>query len=130
MVEAFRWHAAPRYLLRGRDNVYGAPFRKQVRNIGIEEILIIPRSPWQNPYVVRLIGSVRREVLDHRVLPQERHLKRILRSYFDYYHTYRTYRVLDIDAPLVRPVHPPELGRMREAPEVVGLHHHYERRAA
>jgi transposase InsO family protein len=85
IVEAFPWDEVPRYLLRDRDGIYGAHFRRRVKNMGIEEVMIAPRSPWQNPYVERLIGSVRRECLDHVVVLNERHLKRILRGYFRYY---------------------------------------------
>jgi putative transposase len=98
--------------------------------MGIEEVLIAPRSPWQNPYVERVIGSIRRELLDQIIVLSERHLMRLLESYVDYYHRYRTHRALDMDAPVPRPVQPPELGRVREVPEVGGLHHHYERVAA
>jgi len=89
-----------------------------------------PRSPWQNPYIERLIGSIRREGLDHVMILNEQHLKRVLKSYFDYDHAYRTHRALDMDAPIPRPVQPPEVGPAWEVPEVGGLHHHYERRVA
>jgi putative transposase len=92
--------------------------------------VIAPHSPWQNPYVERLIGSIRRELLDHVIVLNAQHLTRLLHSYFDYYHNYRTHRALDMDCPVPRPVHPPELGPVREVPEVGGLHHHYERLAA
>jgi putative transposase len=130
VIDAFPWDEAPRYLLRDRDRVYGASFRRRVRNIGIEEVLIAPQSPWQNPYVERLIGSIRRECLDHVIVLHERHLRRLLTGYFSYYHAWRTHRALDMDAPFPRLVQPPELGSVQEVPEVGGLHHHYERRAA
>jgi transposase InsO family protein len=130
VIEAFPWDEAPRYLLRDRDRIYGADFQRRVRNMGIKEVLITPRSPWQNPYAERLIGSIRREVLDHVIVLNERHLRRLLQSYFDYYHAYRTHRALEMDCPLPRPVQPPELGTGWEVPEVRGLHHRYERRAA
>jgi putative transposase len=130
VIEAFPWGEAPRYLLQDRDRIYGADFRRRVRNMGIKEVLIAPRSPWQNPYVERLIGSIRREVLDHVIVLNERHLRRLLQSYLDYYHAYRTHRALEMDCPLPRPVQPPELGTVWEVPEVGGLHHRYERRAA
>ena len=85
MVEAFPWETAPRYLLRDRDAVYGFDFRHRVAGLGITEVLIAPRSPWQNPYVERLIGSVRRECLDHVIVLGEAHLRRVLRAYFAYY---------------------------------------------
>jgi putative transposase len=130
VIEAFPWNEAPRYLLRDRDSVYGASFRQRVRNMGIEEVVIAPRSPWQNPYVERLIGSIRRECLDHVIVLHERHLRRLLAGYFQYYHHWLTHRALDMDCPVPRLVQPPELGLAREVPEVGGLHHHYERRAA
>jgi transposase InsO family protein len=85
IVEAFPWGEVPRYLLRDRDGIYGAHFRRRLKNIGIEEVVIARRSPWQNPYVERLIGSIRRECLDHAVVLNERHLKRILARYLSYY---------------------------------------------
>jgi putative transposase len=98
--------------------------------MGMEEVLIAPRSPWQNPYVQRLIWSIRRECLDHMVAMHERHLRRLLTDYFHYYHRWRTYRALDMDCPLPRPVQRPADGLIREVPEMGGLHYHYERRAA
>jgi len=129
-VDTFPWDEAPRYLLRDRDRVYGASFRRRVRNMGIEEVLIAPQSPWQNPYVERLIGSIRRECLDHAIVLHERHLRRLLTDYFQYYHDWRTHRALDMDCPVPRPVQRPDDGLIREVPEVGGLHHHYERQAA
>jgi putative transposase len=99
VVEAFPWHEVPRYLLRDRDRVYGAFFRQRLEHLGIEEVLITPRSPWQNPYVERLIGSMRREVLHHVIILNERHLKRILASYVAYYHRFRTHLSLAMDCP-------------------------------
>jgi putative transposase len=122
VVDAFPWDEAPRYLLRDRDRIYGDAFRQRVRNMGIEEVLIAPRSPWQNPYVERVIGSIRRELFDDVIVLNERHLQRILQSYLAYYHGYRTHRALDMDTPIPRPRQPTELGRVREVPEVGGLH--------
>jgi putative transposase len=130
MVEAFPWDKAPRYLLRDRDRIYGTTFWQRIQHMGIDEIMIAPRSPWQNPYVERLIGSIRRECLDHVIVLHEHHLKRILMSYFAYYHRWRTHRALAMDTPNSRVVQPPELGPVWEVPEVGGLHHHYERDAA
>ena len=98
--------------------------------MGIEEVPIAPRSPWQNPYVERLIGSIRRDCLDHVIVLHERHLRRLLTDYFSYYHHWRTHQALEMDCPMPRPVQRPELGPIMEIPEVGGLHHHYERRAA
>jgi putative transposase len=130
VVEAFPWDEAPRYLLRDRDRIYGASFRQRVRHMGIEEVVIAPRSPWQNPYVERLIGSIRRECLDHVMVLHERHLRRLLTEYVQYYHHWRTHRTLEMDCPVPRSVQRPEHGPIWEVPEVGGLHHHYERRAA
>jgi putative transposase len=98
--------------------------------MGIEEVLIAHRSPWQNPYVERLIGSIRRECLDHEIVLHERHLTHILASYFAYYHRFRTHLALAMDCPEPRQAHVPDEGRVVAVPEVGGLHHHYERRAA
>jgi putative transposase len=130
VIGAFPWDETPRYLLRDRDRAYGASLRQRVEHMGIEEVVIAPRSPWQNPYVERLIGSIRRECLDHVIVLHERHLRRLLSDYFRYYHHWRTHRALDMDCPRPRPVQRPELGLIREVPEVGGLHHHYERRVA
>ncbi len=130
MVEAFPWETAPSYLLRDRDAVYGCAFRDRVAGLGITEVPTAPRSPWQNPYVERLIGSVRRECLDHVVVLNERHLHHILGKYFDYYHRTRTHLSLGKDSPRSRPIQPRAAGEIVELPEVGGLHHRYERRAA
>ncbi len=130
MVEAFPYDTAPKYLLRDRDKVYGDYLQKRVHGMGIDEVLIAPRSPWQNPYAERVIGSIRRECLDNIIVLNKRHLKRTLTSYFDYYHRWRTHLSLDMDAPEHRPVQPPELGEVLEFSDIGGLQHHYERRAA
>jgi putative transposase len=130
VIDAFPWDETPRYLLRDRDSVYGASFRQRVRDMGIEEVVIAPRSPWQNRYVERLIGSIRRDCLDHVIVLHERHKRRLLTGYLQYYHHWRTHRALDMDCPLPRPVQRPEVGSIREVAEVGGLHHHDERRAA
>jgi transposase InsO family protein len=98
--------------------------------MGIEEMLTAPRSPWQNAFVERVIGTIRRDCLDHVVVLNERHLKRILTSYFNYYHCWRTHLSLDMDSPESRALQPPPLGKVVAFPEVGGLHHHYERLAA
>jgi putative transposase len=130
IVEAFPWETVPCYLLRDRDSIYGAAFQDRVGRMGIEEVKTAPRSPWQSPYVERVIGSIRRDALDHVIVLNERHLRRVLQSYIDYYHHWRTHRSLDMNAPETRPVQPPEVGSIRKLPEVGGLHHHYERQAA
>jgi putative transposase len=101
-----------------------------VKGIRIEEVLTAPQSPWQNPFAERLIGSIRRECLDHVLVLGERHLHRILTSYFAYYHRARTHLSLEKDAPDGRPVEPPEVGKLVPIAEVGGLHHRYVRRAA
>jgi putative transposase len=98
--------------------------------MGIEEVLIAPRSPWQHPSVERVIGSIRRDMLAHVVVLHERHLKRLLAEYVSYYHQFRTHLSLDMDCPQPRAVEPPEAGEVIARPEIGGLHHHYERRAA
>ena len=130
IVTAFPWDEAPRYLLRDRDGVYGAEFRGRLHNMGIEEVLTAPRSPWQSPYVERLIGSIRRDCLDHVVVMSEEHLRRLLKRYFAYYHGSRTHLSLAMDCPCPRPEQSPEIGEVIEIPQVGGLHHRYERRAA
>ena len=130
IVEAFPDDGAPLYLLRDRDSVYGHVFQQRVKGMGIAELLTAPQSPWQNPFAERLIGSVRRECLNHVLVLSERHLRRILVRYFAYYHRARTHLSLDKDAPDGRPVQLPATGPIVEIPEVGGLHHHYVRLAA
>ena len=130
LVEAFPWETAPRYLLRDRDAVYGVAFSSRVQAMGIHEVKTAPRSPWQNPYVERLIGTLRRECLDHVVVLNETHLRRLLREYLIYYHGARTHLSLEKDAPEPRPVERLDEGRIVETPMVGGLHHRYTRQAA
>jgi transposase InsO family protein len=130
LVQAFAYDTAPRYFLRDRDRTFGDQVRQQLRDMGTTEVLTAPRSPWQTPYVERLIGSIRRECLDHMIVVSENSLCRILRSCFSYYHKSRTHLSLDKDAPEQRAVQPRELGKVIALPEVGGLHHRYERRAA
>ena len=130
MVEAFCDGESPRYLIRDRDGVYGSTFRDRVKALDIEEVVIAPQSPWQSPYVERVIGTLRRECLDHVVVLVESHLRRIVRRYVIYYHGARTHLALEKDAPEPRAVQPPEKGSVIEISEVGGLHHRYERRAA
>jgi len=128
--EAFPFAQLPRYLLRDRDAIFGDDFREQVRDMGIREVLSAPRSPWQRAYVERVIGSIRRECLDHIIVFQESSLRRTLNSYFDYYHRSRTHLSLGKDSPEPRPIQPPKMGSVVAVPQVGGLHHRYERRAA
>ena len=130
IVDAFPWDTAPRYMLRDRDGIYGAYFKRRVAGLDIEQVPTAPRSPWQSPYVERVIGSIRRECLDHVIVLDERHLRRILREYVDYYHSCRTHLSLEKDAPEQRPVQWPSMGRVTAIPKVGGLHHYYSRLAA
>jgi putative transposase len=130
LLEAFGDGKPPRFLNRDRDAVYGSTFRERVKALGIEEVVIAPRSPWQTPYVERVIGSMHRECLDHVVVLGESHLRRVVRSYVGYYQRARTHLALGKDPPVSRAVHLPGNGDVIEFPEVGGLHHRYERRAA
>jgi putative transposase len=130
IVEAFPWDRAPKYLLRDRDAIYGSAFQRRVKSMGTEQVLSAPRSPWQNPFVERLIGTLRHDCLDHLIVLNERHLRHIVARYLDYYHDWRTHLSLSMDAPNPRRVHPPEQGRVVQFPDIGGLHHHYERLAA
>jgi transposase InsO family protein len=126
IVQAFPWETGPRYLLRDRDKIYGAIFRKRVGDLGIKEVVIAPRSPWQSPYVERVIGTLRRELLDHAIVLNEAHLRRLLRRFIaEYYHPCRTHLSLGKDSPDRRSIEPPELGEVVELPLVGGLHHRY-----
>jgi len=129
-VEVLPWDRVPRDLLRDRDAIYGESFRARVRGMGIGEVLMAPQSPWQNPYAERLIGSIRRECLEHVIVFNESSLRRLLNFYLAYYLRSRTHLALGKEAPKSRPIQPPELGPVVQLPEVGGLHHRYERRAA
>jgi transposase InsO family protein len=122
VVEAFPWDTVPRSLLR--DRIYGAAFRQRVRHMGLNEVIIAPRSPWQNPSVERLIGRIRRECLDHVVVFHKRHRTHILARYVAYYHEWRTHLSLAIDGPEPRPIQLRGPGQVIAVPEVGGLHHH------
>ena len=128
--EAFPWESAPRYLLRDRDRIFGHEFVEQVKAMGIKQVLSAPRSPWQRAYIERVIGTIRRECLDHVIIFNERSLRFHLCSFSRYYHRTRTHLALQKDTPDPRPVQPPESGPIISIPEVGGLHHRYERRAA
>ncbi len=128
--EAFPWEVPACYLVRDHDRVYGLAFKNRVERMGIQEVLTAPRSPWQNPFVERVIGSIRRDCLDHVVVISERHLRRLLGDYFEHYHRWRCHRSLAMDCPAHRPVQGPELGKVVQVAEAGGLYRHYERRAA
>jgi len=129
IIEAFPDETAPRFMIRDRDGIYGACFHERVKHMGIDEIVTARRSPWQNPYVERLIGSIRRECLNHVIVLNERHLRRILSSYFAYYHESRTHLSLNRNSPIERKVDPPENGKVIAIAQVGGLHHRYCRAA-
>src|SRR5260370_31616969 len=128
--EAFPFEQLPHNLRRDRDAIFGNDFREQVRDMGICEVLSARRSPWQRAYVERVIGSIRRECLDHVIVFHKTSLRRTLHSYFEYYHRSRTHLSLANDSPQPRPIQPPEMGSIVAIPQVAGLHHRYERRAA
>ena len=111
------------------DGIYGDVFQQRVKHMGIEEVVTAARSPWQNPYCERLVGSIRRECLSRVIILNERHLRRILRSYLDYYHHSRTHLSLARNSPVPREVELPELGKVISIPQVGGLHHRYCRAA-
>ena len=117
-------------MIRDRDGVYGAAVRAKVKAMDIEEVVTAPRAPWQNPFVERVIGSIRRECLDHVIVLDERHLRRILASYVDDYHGSRRHLSLEKDTPSARPIQSTETGKIIAFPKVGGLHHGYERLAA
>jgi transposase InsO family protein len=128
--EAFPFDQSPRYLLRDRDGIFGGEFGKDVEAMGIKEVLSAPRSPWQRAYVERVIGTIRRECLDHVIVFNEASLYHHLKSFVTYYHDSRTHLSLAKDSPASRPVQPQELGPIVCIPQVGGLHHRYERQAA
>jgi transposase InsO family protein len=125
ITEAFPWDGAARYMIRDRDRIYRTVVTRRLRAMGIRDKPIAPASPWQNGFAERLIGSIRRECLDHIIVFGEAHLRRILKSYADYYSSVRTHRSLHKDAPIFRPIH--QTGIIRSQPILGGLHHHYVR---
>ena len=130
VIEAFPDDTAPHWLLRDRDAIFGELFRRRVATMGIREVFSAPSSPWQNPYVERLIGSIRRECLDHIIVFNETHLRRMLGGYITDYHEARTHLSLAKDAPTPRRAQAITDGDVIAFPEVGGLHHRYERKAA
>jgi len=125
LTEAFPWNEAPRYLIRDRDGIYGTVVTRRLRAMGIRDKPIAPASPWQNGFAERLIGSIRRECVDHFIVLGEAHLRRILRAYARYYNEIRTHRSLAKDAPVSRPVQ--RTGIIRSCAILGGLHHQYAR---
>jgi transposase InsO family protein len=125
VTEAFPWNAAPKYLIRDRDSAFGPAYVRRVRAMGIRDRPVAARSPWQNGHVERLIGSIRRESLDHVVVFGEAHLRRVLKAYAAYYNQARTHLSLGKDAPAFRRSH--SAGRIVAIPILGGLHHQYVR---
>jgi len=128
--EAFPFDQVPKFLLRDRDKIFGAEFSKRVADLGMEEVLSAPRSPWQRAYVERIIGTIRRECLDHVIVFNEACLYRHVKSFLTYYHASRTHLSLAKDPPETRAVQPLGSGAIVSIRQVGGLHHRYERRAA
>ncbi len=127
--EAFPWDDPPRDIVHDRHRTFGEVFRSRLQALGITPVLTAPRSPWQNGHVERVIGSIRRECLDHIVVLNERHLRRVLNAYLVYYNQTRTHLALSKDAPVSRATSPPRDGNVVAIPQIGGLHHRYERRA-
>jgi transposase InsO family protein len=125
ITEAFPWNEAPRYMIRDRDRIYGSVVMRRLRAMGIRDRPITPASPWQNAFAERLIGSIRRECVDHVLVLGEAHLRRVLKSYADYYNNFRTHRSLNKNAPVSRPVQ--RIGSIKSHAILGGLHHHYAR---
>jgi hypothetical protein len=130
VINAFPDETAPAYLLRDRDSIYGSDFVRRVKDMGIQQKLVSPRSPWQSPYVECLVGSIRRKCLDRAIVFNERRLRQIVKSYFQYYLEVRPHRSLVHDSPVPRPVQALDCGKVIEMPLVGGLHHHYLCQAA
>jgi transposase InsO family protein len=125
ITEAFPWDKVPHYLIRHRDSIFGELVKKRLCAMGIRDKPTAPWSPWQNAYAERLIGSIRRECVDHCIFVDETHLRRILRSYAKYYNELRPHQSLGKDAPLSREIQCK--GRIESIPILDGLHHHYAR---
>ena len=125
ITESCGWEQAPRYLIRDRDGAYGEIFIRRLRSMGIRDRPTSPRSPWQNGYCERLIGSIRRDCLDHVVVFGERYLRHLLRSYANYYNQNRTHLSLNKDTPASRVIQ--NVGRIQPLPILGGLHHRYAR---
>jgi putative transposase len=130
LIQAFPFESAPRHLIRDRDGIYGQTVVDTLSTLGIEQIVTAPRSPWQNGYCERVIGTIRRECLDHVIVFSEKHLRRVLKEYVAYYHGSRTHLGLEKDAPTPRAVQARDAGPVTSKPVLGGLHHHYYREAA
>jgi putative transposase len=127
VIEAFPEETATKYLLRDRDSIYGEAFTRRVDHMGIRQVITASRSPWQNPFAERVIGSIRRECLDHFLILNEAHLRRLLRAYLAYYNPVRPHQALANNSPQPRDVQPSSRSRIAAIPLVGGLHHRYQR---
>ncbi|WP_425409920.1 integrase core domain-containing protein [Hyphococcus sp.] len=125
ITEAFPWDTTPKTLIRDNDAIYGAVFKSKLKSMGIRDGPTALRSPWQNGHVERLIGSIRCECLDHMIIRDEDHLRKVLKAYVKYYNEVRTHLGLEKDAPHQRPVR--RTGMIKSAPHLGGLHHEYVR---
>jgi len=130
LIQAFPFDSAPRYLIRDRDGIYGELVTDTLKILGIEQVVISRRSPWQNGFCERVIGTIRRDCLDHLIVMNERHLRRVLKEYLAYYHESRTHLGLEKDAPKPRAVQAQDVGPVVSEPVLGGLHHRYYREAA
>jgi transposase InsO family protein len=130
LIQAFPFDSAPKYLIRDRDGVYGQKVIDTLDLLRIEQIVTAPRSPWQNGFCERVIGTIRRECLDHVIVLNESHLRRVLKEYLAYYHGSRTHLGLEKDAPDPRKIQPQDVGPLIGKPVLGGLHHSYYRDAA
>lgn len=130
ILQAFPFDSAPQYLIRDRDKIYGHKVPDTLQALGVEQVVIAPRSPWQNGFCERFIGSVRRECLDHIIVLNRKHLRRVLKEYFAYYHGSRTHLGLEKDTPDSRVVQTRDVGTVVSTPVLGGLHHGYFRKAA
>jgi transposase InsO family protein len=125
ITEAFPWDEAPHYLIRDRDRIHGSVVTRRLRAMGIRDKPTAPASPWQNGFAERLIGSIRRECVDHIIVLGEIHLRGVLKSYADYYNSVRTHRSLNKDSPVTRQIQ--RIGSIKSHAILGGLHHHYAR---
>jgi len=130
LTQAFPFDSAPRFLIRDRDGIYGKQVVDTIETLGIKQVVISRRSPWQNGYCERVIGSIRRECLDHIIVLNDRHLRRVLKEYFAYYHEARTHLGLEKDTPISRLTQAIDAGPIKSEPVLGGLHHRYFRDAA
>jgi len=130
LIQAFPFESAPRYLIRDRDGIYGQQVPDTLKMLGTRQVVNSRRSPWQNGYCERIIGSIRRECFDHVIILNERHLRRVLKAYLAYYHRSRTHLGLEKDAPEPRAIQAQDVGPVVSEPVLGGLHHRYYREAA